>query len=309
MILVAGGTGRLGTRLLALLTDRGLDVRILSRNQGKALSVVGDRVQIVPGDVRDARAVEQALAGVRTVVSAITGFGAARDVSPRTVDWEGNANLIRAAKAAGVEHFILLSVCQAAPDHPIELFRMKHRAEEELRASGLAWTIIRPTAYMETWIGLLGDPLLGAGSTRIFGRGENPINFVSAHDVARFVDIAAADPSMRGVAVDAGGPENLTATQVVETFRAVTGARGKVSHIPLPMMRVMSAVMKPLNPTMARLIEAAVVMDTRDMTFDPSETRRRFPSIPMTSLADVVRTDYADRSAAPVHQKRDHAVT
>ncbi len=294
MILVAGGSGTLGTRLLRLLTDRGLDIRILSRNPDKALSL-RDRVQIVAGDVRDARAVERAMTGVRTVVSAITGFGMARDVSPRTVDWEGNANLIRAAKAAGVEHFILVSVCQAASDHPIELFRMKHRAEEGLRASGLAWTIIRPTAYMETWVGLLGGPLLDTGSTRIFGRGENPINLISADDVARLVDLAVADHTMIGAAVEAGGPENLTMNEVVKTFQTVTGTRGKVSHIPLPMMRAMSVLMKPLNPTMAGLIQAAVVMDTRDMTFDPSATRTRYPSIPVTRLADVVRKDYAQR--------------
>jgi NADH dehydrogenase len=200
--------------------------------------------------------------------------------------------LIRAAKAAGVEHFVLLSVCQAAPDHPIELFRMKHRAEEELRASGLAWTIIRPTAYMETWLGILGVPLIDAGSTRIFGRGENPINFVSAHDVAHVVDRAVADPTMRGATIEVGGPENLTMKQVVETFQALTGTRGKVSHVPLPMMRVMSAMMRPLNPAVAALTQAAVVMDTRDMTFDASETRRRYHSIPVTRLAHVIQTDF-----------------
>ena len=297
MILVAGGSGTLGTRLLALLAGRGLGVRVLSRNPDKTQALVGDKVQVVPGDVRDTRAVEAAVAGARIVVSAVTGFGMDKDVSPRTVDWEGNANLIRAAKAAGVEHFILLSVGQAAPDHPIELFRMKHRAEEELRASGLAWTIIRPTAYMETWIALLGDPLIRTGSTRIFGRGENPINFVSAHDVAALVDLAVTDPALRGVTVETGGPENLTVKQVVETFEELTGARGKVSHMPLPMMRVMSVLMKPLNPTMAGLIGASVVMDTRDMTFDPSEMRRRYPSIPVTRLGDVVRKDYAQRSS------------
>lgn len=293
MILIAGGSGTLGTRLLALLADRGSDVRVLSRNPAKTRPLVGDRVQIAPGDVRDIDSVDQAVAGAGTVVSAITGFGTARDVTPRTVDWEGNANLIRAAKAAGVEHFVLLSVCQAAPDHPIELFRMKHRAEEELRASGLAWTIIRPTAYMETWLGILGAPLIDSGSTRIFGRGENPINFVSAHDVAHVVDLAVADPTMRGATIEVGGPENLTMKQVVETFQALTGTRGKVSHVPLPMMRVMSAMMKPLNPAMAALTQAAVVMDTRDMTFDASETRRRYPSIPLTHLAHVIQTDFS----------------
>jgi len=84
-------------------------------------------------------------------------------------------------------------------------------------------------------------------------------------------------------------------SQVVETFQAVTGARGKVSHVPLPMLRVMSSVMKPFNPTMAGLARASVVMDTRDMTLDASETRARYPSVVMTRLADVVRKDYANR--------------
>ena len=302
MIVVAGGSGTLGTRLLALLGDRGLDLRILTRDPDKARSFVGNEVEIVPGDVTDAPTLERAVAGARTVVSAITGFGPARDISPRTVDWQGNANLIRAARAAGVENFILLSVCQAAPDHPIELFRMKFRAEEELRASGLAWTIIRPTAYMETWVQILGDPLLETGGTRMFGRGENPINFVSADDVAGFVDLAVMDQAMRGATVDAGGPENLTMTQVVETFQAVTGARGKVSHVPLPMLRAMSSLMKPFNPTMAGLARASVVMDTRDMTLDASETRARYPSVAVTYLADLVRKDYADR---PSSARRD----
>ena len=174
---------------------------------------------------------------------------------------------------------------------------MKARAEEELRGSGLAWTIIRPTAYMESWLGLLGAPLLQAGTTRIFGSGKNPINFVSSRDVARYVDLAVIDDAMRGATVDVGGPENPTMDQVVAAFRSVTGATGKVSHIPLPMMRVMSVAMKPLNPAMADLIQAAVVMDTRDMTFDPTETRSRYPSMPSTSLADVIREDYGQRPA------------
>lgn len=299
MILMAGGSGTLGTRLIPLLAERGLALRILSRDPGKMPSSAADRVQVVRGDVRDVSTIVPAMAGVGTVISAITGFGMARDVSPRTVDWEGNRNLIRAAEAAGVEHFILLSVCQAAADHPIELFRMKHRAEEELRASGLSWTIIRPTAYMETWLGVLGAPLLRTGTTRVFGRGANPINFVSADDVARLVDLAVVDPTMRGVTVEAAGPENLTMVGVVETFETVTGAHGKVSHVPLPMMRVMSALMTPFNPSMAGIMKAAVVMDTRDMTFDrsPAQSGNR---LPVTSLADVVAREYPRLVAAPL---------
>jgi hypothetical protein len=59
------------------------------------------------------------------------------------------------------------------------------------------------------------------------------------------------------------------------------------------MMRLMSVLMKPFNRAMAGLIQAGVVMDTTDMTFDPDEIRTRYPSISPTSLAEVIRIDYA----------------
>jgi uncharacterized protein YbjT (DUF2867 family) len=292
MIVIAGGTGTLGTKVVRLLTARGLEVRILTRNPARAEHQRGDLVEIVSGDVRDARSLERAVAGARTVISAVQGFAGADPAGPQAVDRQGNSNLIRAAKEGAVERFVLVSIQGAAPDHPMELFRVKYLAEEELRASGLAWTIVRPTAYMETWAALIGEPLLESGRTRIFGRGENPINFVSAHDVARFVELAVVDPAMRGEAVEVGGPENLSMKQVAQTFETVAGKAGKVNHVPLPAMRLMAVIMRPVNPTLARQIHAGVVMDTHDFSFDPSETERRYPSIPLTSLAEVVRRDY-----------------
>lgn len=292
MILIAGGTGTLGTQVVPLLTTRGLDVRILTRAPARARHLQGDRVEIVAGDVRDRTAVDRAMAGVRTVISAIQGFSGTGGASLRTVDGQGNSILIQAAQAAGVDHFILVSVQDATPDHPMDLFRMKHRAEQELRASGLTWTIIRPTAFMEVWAHLIGEPLVTTGRTRIFGRGDNPINFVSAHDVARFIDLAVVDPALRGGVVEVGGPENLSLRQVAATVETVTGKMGAKSHVPLPMMRLMAVLMRPVNPALARQIQAGVVMDTRDMSFDPTDTSRRYPSIPLTSIADVVRRDY-----------------
>ena len=292
MILIAGGTGTLGTEVVRLLTARGLEVRILTRDPARAEHERGELVEIVSGDVQDARAVERATAGAQTVISAIQGFGGATPAGPQAVDRRGNTNLIQAAKEGETDHFILMSIQGAVPDHPMELIRMKYLAEQELKASGLTWTIIRPTAYMETWGTLIGEPLLKTGRTRIFGSGNNPINFVSAHDVARFVELAVVDPAMRGEVVEVGGPENLSMEQVAQTFEAVTGKKGKASHVPLALMRLMSVIMRPVNPTLARQIHAGVVMDTYDFSFDPSETIRRYPSIPLTSLAEVVRRDY-----------------
>lgn len=264
MILVAGGTGTLGTALVPRLVERNLPVRVLTR---AAEAVEG--VEVVTGDVRVPADAARAVDGAQTVVSAMTGFGPVRGQTARSVDLEGNRTLFAAAREAGVEHVVLLSVHDAAADHPIELFRMKFAAEEDLRASGLAWTIVRPTAYLETWVQVLCDPLVQKGKTQVFGRGENPINFVSVQDVAATVERAVVDPALRGRAIEVAGPESLTMNELVERYRQDPGRGGTVKHVPRAAMRVASVALRAVNPAMAELIHAALVMDTSDMTAEP----------------------------------------
>lgn len=287
MILVAGGTGTLGRSLIPRLIDRGESVRVLTRGVPAEGHPLAAGVEAVIGDVRDREAVDRAMTGVRTVVSAIQGFGGPGAGGVRAIDGQGNANLIAAAEAAGVDQFVLLSIDQASPDHPSELFRVKAEAERRLHTSSLAWTIVRPTAYQETWLELIGRPLVETGSTRIFGRGRNPINFVSVEDVAGIVDLALFDPALRGSTIEVAGPEDVSFEAFVETIRRVTGATGTVSHVPLPMMRLLAALLRPVKPILASQIGMAVVMDTRDMTADAADRARRFPSVPVTRLEQV----------------------
>jgi uncharacterized protein YbjT (DUF2867 family) len=293
MITIAGGTGNLGSLLVSRLAAQGLQLRVLTRDPGHLSAPASPGVEVVSADVRDPDALERAIAGSQTVISAITGFGGRDAGGAQAIDRDGNHNLIAAAKAQGVEHFILISVVQAAADHPIELFRMKFAAEEELHASGLTWTIIRPTAYMQTWVRIVGGPILETGKTRIFGAGNNPINFVSAVDVAGLVELAVVEPQFRNAIVEIGGPENLTLNQLAASFEATTGRTGEKSHAPLPMMRVMSLLLKRVKPILAAQMRAGVVMDTRDMRFDARAARGRYPSIAPTNLEAMIRHDYA----------------
>jgi uncharacterized protein YbjT (DUF2867 family) len=95
---------------------------------------------------------------------ALVGKG---DNNPHTVDDAGNPQLIEATKAAGVKHFVFMSVLGAGPDAPVEFFRIKYQTEEYIRASGLSFTIIRPNAFMDLWAQLIGQPILDQGKTII----------------------------------------------------------------------------------------------------------------------------------------------
>jgi uncharacterized protein YbjT (DUF2867 family) len=292
LILIAGATGHLGTPLVELLALNGQRVRVLTRDRSRARRLLAKDTELVTADVCEPASLTSALAGVETVVSAVTGFGPGGG-GPRKVDLQGNENLIAAAEAAEAKHFILVSMHGARPDHPLELYRAKFFAEERLRKSQLAWTIIRPTVFMELWAAIVGDSLIKSGKATVFGRGENPINLVSVRDVARFVQLAIVDPRLRGVALDVGGPENLTLNDVVGTLAATSGRTATARHISLTAMRLGSLIMRPFKPDLAGLIRAAILMDTGDMSVDPGELTARYPEIQLTHLADVVRDKYA----------------
>jgi uncharacterized protein YbjT (DUF2867 family) len=241
------------------------------------------------GDVRDTASLTPALAGVDTVISAVTGFGPGGGGTD-AVDRRGNENLIAAAEAAGAKRFVLVSIHGARADHPLGLYRAKFFAEVRLQESGLAWTIVRPTVFMELWAGIVGDSLIKNGKAIVFGRGDNPINFVSVGDVARAIDLAISGDQSHARTIDVGGPENLTLNEVVQVLAASAERKAVARHIPLSLLRVTSTLLRPFRPDIAGLIQAAVLMDTADMSIDPEGARVHAES-PLTHLADIFRAE------------------
>ena len=260
MILVAGGTGTLGRVLVARLTESGNDVRVLTRDADRAR---GLSVEVAVGDVRDASSLTTATSGATVVISAVHGFLGGRGSGPHEVDEMGNGNLVRAALAAEVPHFVLLSALDARSDHAMSLHRAKYAAEQQLRSSGLPWTILRPSPYIETWTEVIGAKLATGGPAIVFGRADNPINFVSVADVARLAERAIGDPALRGRIIDVPGPDNLTMMELAHRLGA-----NKVKRVPRVALRVASTVLAPVAPGFARQARAAVIMDTTDMTAD-----------------------------------------
>jgi NADH dehydrogenase len=282
VILLVGGTGSLGRELAGRLASSGQQVRVLTRDPANARDLP---VDVVTGDLTDPQSLTAAAAGCGTVVCAAHGFLGGRGRGPEAVDDRGNANLLRAAADAGVGDAILLSVLDAGASHPMSLHRAKHAAEQHLYASGLRYTVLRPSSYLETWTGVIGGKLAAGGPALVFGNGRNPVNFVSVRDVAALVDLAVGDASLRGEAIDGPGPDNLTMTE----FAQLLGAT-KIRRVPRNALRVMATAAAPFAPAFARQAAAALVMDSTDMTADATALQSRFPHISWHRAADVLAT-------------------
>ena len=295
MILVAGGTGVLGTAIVRRLIESGLAVRVLTRRRDRARALESAGAQVRIGDLRDRSSLAEACHGVTHVITTANAFMGTGAQSVDAVDELGNRNLINAARTARVRQFVLTSARVPDAYRAIDFFAAKAHTEAYLRKSGLPWTILRPTAFMETWAMIVGDPLVRTGRTRIFGSGRNPINFVAVDDVAAVAVMTLDRPDAVKSVIEIGGPEDLTLLDVADIFEKVTGRGGWRIRLPVPMLRVMAAVVPLINPVFGRQVQAGLLTATVPQTFNQTAMLSLYPIAP-TRLESWVRARYQPSS-------------
>lgn len=288
MIVIAGGTGVLGSAIARQLLDRGQPVRVLTRTREKAASLAARGADVAVADLRDHESLRRACEGATHVVTTANAFMGRGAESVTAVDVEGTRRLVDIARDRRVRQFVFTSALLPPAFTAVDYFAAKAQNEAHLRASGVPFTILKPTAFMETWGRMLLDDVVGKGVAQIFGPGDLLINYVAVADVAEVAVMALDRPDTLNGEVEIGGPENLTMLQVVDIVERVTGRRAKRRHLPVTVMRVLPALVRPFNPVFARAVQAGALTATIPQPFDPAPMLARFPITP-TRLEDWVR--------------------
>lgn len=146
---VAGATGQTGRHIITELINRNISVRALVRDLEIAQQSLPSEVELVRGDVLSASALTEAIADCDVLVCATGAKPSLNPLKPYLVDYIGTKNLINAAKAKNIQHFVIISsLCTSKLFHPLNLFWLvlfwKKQAERYLQTCGLTYTIIRP---------------------------------------------------------------------------------------------------------------------------------------------------------------------
>lgn len=215
---VAGATGETGRRIVQELVKRQIPVRALVRDLEKAKGILPAEAELVVGDVLQPDTLSQAL-GDSTVLLCATGAKPSFDpTGPYKVDFEGTKNLVDAAKANGIEHFVLVtSLCTSQLFHPLNLFWLilvwKKQAEDYLQKSGLIYTIVRPG-------GLTNDEnpsevVMSAADTLFDGR-------IPRRQVAQTCVEALFQPASRNKIVEVVAKPEVKEKNWEELFASVT---------------------------------------------------------------------------------------
>jgi uncharacterized protein YbjT (DUF2867 family) len=224
MILVTGAAGKTGRAVLRALAGRREPVRALIHRPDQAPSLQALGVQeTVVGDLLDRAAIQRAVAGVRAI------YHMAPNVSPDEIPM--GQTVISAAQSAGVERLVFHSVLhphiEAMPHH-----WQKARVEELLFASGVPFTILQPTAYMQN-VAASWDQILTQGRYPVPYSPETRVSLVDLEDVAEAAAAVLTDPGHTGATIELVGTPGMSPRDIVELLSAELDRRVTVDVLPL----------------------------------------------------------------------------
>lgn len=296
-ILIVGATGTLGRQVVRRALDEGYRVRCLVRNPRKASFLREWGAELVPGNLCQPQSLPAALEGVSAIIDAATAR-ATDNLSVKQVDWEGKVALIQAAKAAGVERYIFFSILDAEKYPNVPLMEIKRCTELFLSEAGMNYTILRPCGFMQGLIGQYAIPILDGQAVWVTGE-SSAIAYMDTQDIAKFAVRALSVPAVEKQTYPIVGPRAWSAEEIVSLCERLSGKQGKVSRLPLNLLRTMRHVSRFFQwgwNVADRLAFAEVLANGQSLTATMDEVYQSFDINPQeTTTLESYMQEYFGR--------------
>jgi uncharacterized protein YbjT (DUF2867 family) len=222
MILITGATGNIGKELVHDLTARKADFKVMARSKEAAKAFEAKGIKVAMGDYEHSGSYTDALAGVDQVFLLTV---------PRPDITRLEGEFLKACKAKGVKHIVRLSALGANPYVSSGLLRCHGRCEAQLEDSGLAWTILRPSFFMQNLGNFMG-PSVAKESTLYSCAGGAIVPWVDTRDIAAVAGTVLTSKGHEERIYEITGPEPLTYTDVAERLSAAMGRRIAYVNVP-----------------------------------------------------------------------------
>lgn len=247
MIFITGGTGFVGSKITEVLA-RNHQLRLLVRPDSHPHVPV--KAETVKGDVTDRESLRGKMDGCPTVVHLVGIIKEHGDTTFDSVIRQGTVNVLHEARAAGAKRFIFMSALGAHRDPNYGYHTAKYEAEEAVKASGIDYTIFRPSVIFgegDGFVSVLAGVVKSFPITPIAGTGKAKFQPVQVDDVADCFVKAVDDPERTsGQIFELGGAKPYSYDEMIDVIAAKLGKKRPRIHIPLPMMKTVVAISQPL---------------------------------------------------------------
>jgi uncharacterized protein YbjT (DUF2867 family) len=245
MILVTGGTGFIGTKIVHALRARELPVRALVHSDaGESLRHWG--VETAQGDVTDPASLRRAVDGCEVVIH-LVGLIRGRAADYERVMTQGTRDLVDASRAAGVRRFVLMSALgfDERTKELVPYYRAKWDMERIVEGSGIEYVIFRPSFVFGRDGGSL--PLFVRLArwmpvTPIAGAGEQRIQPIWVDDVGELFARSVDEPAAANRLFEIGGPDVVSWNELYARIKRTLGSRRPSVHLPMPLLRVQATL-------------------------------------------------------------------
>lgn len=272
-VLVAGATGRLGQEVVRELKARGQRVRAMGRSIRRLEPLRGMADELCAADAMDSRTLGAALEGVDRVFSCV---GASVIPMPQygartftQVDYPANRNLVRAAVDARVRKFVYVSVYGHEKVPKRDFIRGHELVVEELRRSGLDYSVLRPTGFFSAMEEIL--LVASRGLLPEFAGGTPKTNPIHEADLA-LACVNAFDAPF-GYEADIGGPDILARKEIAQYALEAVGREAKHVRVPVSVLRLGGLAFRPFYPRVGHLMAFIADILIDDFVAPPFGTR------------------------------------
>ena len=291
MILVTGGTGFVGQKIVHELRAREHDVRCLVRDRGRASKLAAWGCELVEGDVTDAASLRAAVRGCDVVIHLVAILTGSRQQFERIME-QGTRDLVTAAKEEGVRRFVLMSALGTSEETRdlVPYFHAKWEMEQAVKASGIEHVVFRPSFVFGPDGGILATFKRLARLmpvTPIVGNGKQRIQPIWGEDVAAYFAAAVDKPEAANRTFELGGPDVVTWDELWTRLKRAMGVRRPSLHVPMGVMRVQATVLERLpNPPVTR--DQLKMLEAGDNVVSSNDAVETF-KLPLVPLDDQLR--------------------
>ena len=293
MILVTGGTGFVGPKVVHVLRERDLPVRCLVRtpSSAPAQSLSSWGCELVQGDVTDAAGLRRAVEGCDVVVHLVAIRQGSREKFEHVME-QATRDLVAAAKEAGVRRFVLMSALGASEQTKdlVPYYHAKWDMEQTVSGSGLEHVIFRPSFVFGRDGGIL--PTFRrlarvAPVTPIIGSGKQRIQPIWVDDVAAYFAEGVQKPDAAGI-YELGGPDAVSWNEFWSRLKRVFGVRRPSIHVPIGLMRANALVTERLPGDIPLTRDLLTMLEHGDNVVSNDDAVRTF-GLPLVPLDEQLR--------------------
>jgi len=248
LILVYGGTGYLGQKVVEKLIQKRKSVKVVSRNYDKAKELFGEKVEIFQGDVTNRQSVIESLKNVSTIIICLSAMSNKLIRKMKQIERDGVMSIMEEAKKQNISRLVYLSGYemrkQLLNDLKIPEFgEIKIEIESKISQSDFNWTILGDSPSFEIFFAFIRN-----GKMMVPGGGLNAIPSISSEDVGEITAQTALRDDLNGRRIKLTGPEAFTFPEAAKHISLISGKEIKHKAVPLMVINIVSLLLLPFAP-------------------------------------------------------------